>query len=100
MLWKLHDSWESLPKGTSDGIIFEKAWQPANAPAPGEQDRRNQRRLLHILALQLPGYISELGAKFLVTMRKPVKNRSYTKAKPSNTSEGVWVQELNDCILK
>ncbi|KAG1676617.1 hypothetical protein FOA52_008746 [Chlamydomonas sp. UWO 241] len=82
---------EDCPSVTVRLMDFSRQGQ---LPVPAGQGQVGTRDL------KLPGYISELGAKFLVTMRKEIKNRTYSKAKPANTTEAAWVQELNDCILK
>ena len=38
--------------------------------------------------LRLPGYISELGPKYLVNMRKPTKNKTYAKVGGHQFSHG------------
>ncbi|GLI63028.1 hypothetical protein VaNZ11_005888, partial [Volvox africanus] len=56
-----------------------------------------------LASLRRPGYCSlapQLGPKQYDTMCKSVTNKTYAQAKPRNMPDDVWVEMINDAIIK
>lgn len=54
--------------------------------------------------LRTPDYLwdpeTRLGQKHHALMAKELKNKSYAAAKPKNQSDDMWIEMINDTILK
>ncbi|KIZ02133.1 hypothetical protein MNEG_5821 [Monoraphidium neglectum] len=52
-------------------------------------------------SLRLPRYVvAGLGSKHVAEMRRVVKNKTYSQAKPQALTDDQWVDQINDAVIK